>query len=61
MNLKAGLRLMRRVPGFSAAVILILALGIGAHSAVFSAIDAAVLLRPLPFPHSDELMLLRNL
>lgn len=59
MNFKAGLRLMRRAPGFSAAVILTLALGIGANSAVFSAIDA-VLLRPLGFPHSDELMLLRN-
>ena len=59
MNLKAGLRLMRRAPGFSAAVVLTLALGIGANSAVFSAIDA-VLLRALPFPHSDELMLLRN-
>src|SRR5215469_5826640 len=55
-NFKAGFRLMRRAPGFSAAVILTLALGIGANSAVFSAIDA-VLLRPLPFPHSEELLL----
>jgi predicted permease len=58
-NLKAGFRLMRRAPGFSLAVILTLALGIGANSAVFSAIDA-VLLRPLPFPHSDELLVLRQ-
>ena len=58
-NVKAGFRLMRRAPGFSAAVILTLALGIGANSAVFSAIDA-VLLRPLPFPHSEELVLVRQ-
>jgi putative ABC transport system permease protein len=58
-DLKAGFRLMQRAPGFSAAVILTLALGIGANSAVFSAIDA-VLLRPLPFPHSKELTLLRQ-
>src|SRR5215469_14672093 len=58
-NVKAGFRLMQRAPGFSAAVILTLALGIGANSAVFSAIDA-VLLRPLPFPHSEELLLVRQ-
>lgn len=58
-NLKSGLRLIRRAPAFSAAVILTLTLGIGANSAVFSAIDA-VLLQPLPFPHADELMLLRQ-
>jgi putative ABC transport system permease protein len=58
-NLKSGLRLIRKAPGFSAAVILTLALGIGANSAVFSAINA-VLLRPLPFPHADELMLLQQ-
>jgi putative ABC transport system permease protein len=58
-NLKSGFRLIRKAPGFSAAVILTLALGIGANSAVFSAIDA-VLLRPLPFPHSNELLLLRQ-
>jgi putative ABC transport system permease protein len=59
-NLKAGFRLMRRAPGFSLAVILTLALGIGANSAVFSAIDA-VLLRPLPFPHAEELVQVNQL
>lgn len=58
-NLKSGIRLMRRSPSFSITVILTLAIGIGANSAVFSAINA-ILLRPLPFPHSDELMLLRQ-
>jgi putative ABC transport system permease protein len=59
-NVRSGLRLIRRAPGSSLAVILTLALGIGANSAVFSAIDA-VLLRPLPFPHGDELMLLKQI
>lgn len=58
-NIKAGLRLIRKAPTLSATIILTLALGIGANSAVFSAIDA-VLLRPLPFPHSSELMLLHQ-
>jgi predicted permease len=58
-NLRAALRFMRRSPGFSIAVILTLALGIGANSAVFSAIDA-VLLRALPFPHGDELVALNQ-
>lgn len=58
-NLRSGIRLVRKSPSFSVAVILTLALGIGANSAVFSAIDA-ILLRPLPFPNSDELMLLRQ-
>ena len=56
-NIKSGLRLIRKSPSFSAAVILTLALGIGANSAVFSAIDA-ILLRPLPFPDGDQLMVL---
>ena len=54
-NLKSAFRLIRKSPSFSAAVILTLALGIGANSAVFSAIDA-ILLRPLPFPDGDQLM-----
>lgn len=56
-NLKCAARFMRRSPGFSATVILTLALGIGANSAVFSAIDA-ILLRSLPYPNPDELVVL---
>src|SRR6266851_7081368 len=54
-NVKSAFRFIRKSPSFSVAVILTLALGIGANSAVFSAIDA-ILLRPLPFPNGDQLM-----
>jgi putative ABC transport system permease protein len=54
-NLKSAFRFVRKSPTFSITVILTLALGIGANSAVFSAIDA-ILLRPLPFPNGDQLM-----
>jgi predicted permease len=56
-NLQAAVRFIRKSPSFSLAVILTLALGIGANSAVFSAIDAIVW-RPLPFPDGDRLLLL---
>ncbi|HEY3626275.1 MAG TPA: ABC transporter permease [Terracidiphilus sp.] len=54
-NVRSALRFMRRSPSFSLAVILTLALGIGANSAVFSAIDAVVW-RPLAFPLGDQLI-----
>src|ERR1700693_6099178 len=58
-NLRSAFRFIRKSPSFSIAVILTLALGIGANSAVFSAIDA-ILLRPLPFPDGDQLMRLHQ-
>ncbi|MGH9162061.1 MAG: permease prefix domain 1-containing protein, partial [Vicinamibacteraceae bacterium] len=54
-NLRYAVRALARTPAFTATVVLTLALGIGANSAVFSAVDT-VLLRPLPFPDADRLM-----
>jgi len=56
-NVRHATRALRKTPAFTAAVIATLALGIGANSAVFSAVYA-VLLRPLPFPHSERLVTL---
>jgi putative ABC transport system permease protein len=59
MKIRLAARRLLKAPAFSITVILTLALGIGANTAVFSAIDA-VLLRPLPFPAADQLMLLEE-
>ena len=50
-----GIRSLLRTPGFSLVIVLTLALGTGANTAVFSAINT-VLLRPLPFPDADRLV-----
>ena len=59
-NLKHAIRILARQPGFAAVVILTLALGIGATVAIFSVVNA-VLLLDLPYPHADRLVALRTL
>src|SRR5690242_1955349 len=54
-DVRFGLRLLRRSPGFTAAAVLALTLGIGATTAVFTLLDRAVL-RPLPYPDPDRLI-----
>lgn len=53
-DFRFALRGLLRPPGFAAVVVITLALGIGASTAIFSVVNA-VLLRPLPFPNSDRL------
>jgi putative ABC transport system permease protein len=53
-DVRYGLRALHRNAGFAAVAILTLSLGIGANTAIFSVVNG-VLLRPLPYPHADQI------
>jgi putative ABC transport system permease protein len=59
MDLRYATRMLRKQPAFTVAAVLALAMGIGATTAIFSVVYS-VLIKPLPYPHADELVRIRH-
>jgi predicted permease len=58
-DLRYSIRMLRRQPAFSLLVVLLVAIGVGANTAIFSLVDA-ILLRPLPYAQPDRLVVVRE-
>ncbi len=59
-DVRFGLRMLRKNPGFTAVVVLTLALGIGANTAIFSVVSK-VLIDPMPYPNADRIVMLKRM
>src|SRR5436309_4547366 len=59
-DIRFGVRSLLARPGFTVLAVFTLALGVGACTAIFSVVDG-VLLRPLPYPHPEEIVQLREI
>jgi len=55
-NIRFSLRSLRKHPGLTTTILLTLALGVGANTAIFT-VDYATLLQPLPYPQANQLVM----
>ena len=58
-DVRYGFRMLARTPGFTALVLVILAVGIGANTAIFSVVNA-VMLRPLPYEDAERIVTIQE-